>query len=97
MNIKEVLSHIEEEPIKDLIESGHIERVERAPELKTPVMGGFGQPPLVQSSAPQNPKIKLPLTDDQIKKGLHHHVWEAIRWLAVWCQRQIDILKSKHD
>ncbi|MEK7503900.1 MAG: hypothetical protein AAB550_00125 [Patescibacteria group bacterium] len=94
---KEIPTHIEEEPNKELVESGHIERVETAAELKTPVMGGFGQPPLVQSANPQNPKIKLPLTDDQIKKGLHHHVWEAIRWLAVWCTRQIDILKSKHD
>ena len=94
MNVKEVLTHIEEEPIKELIESGHIERVERAAELKTPVMGGFGQPPLVQSSAPQNPKIKLPLTDDQIQQGLHHKVWESIRWLAVWCIRKIQIMHS---
>jgi hypothetical protein len=97
MNIKEVPSHIEEEPIKELVEEGHIERVEKSAELKTPVMGGFGQPPLVQSASPQNPKVKLPLTGDQIEKGLHHQVWESIRWLAEWCKRQIEILKSKYD
>lgn len=89
--MKEILTHIDEGEQKELIESGHIERVETAAELKTPVMGGFGQPPLVQSVAPQSPKVKLPLTDDQIKKGLHHHVWEAIRWLAEWCLRQLKI------
>lgn len=40
-------------------------------------------------------KVKLPLTQDQIQKGLHEQVWESIRWLAEWCQRQILILKDR--
>lgn len=38
-------------------------------------------------------KVHLPLTDDEIVKGLHAHVWQSIRWLAVWCVRQ---LKKMH-
>lgn len=33
--------------------------------------------------------ITLPLTDDQIVQGLHAHIWESIRWLAVWCIRKL--------
>jgi hypothetical protein len=38
-------------------------------------------------------KIQLPLTDDQIVVGLHAHIWESIKWLAVWCVRK---LKKAH-
>lgn len=37
--------------------------------------------------------VKLPLTDDEIAKGLHAHIWESIRWMAVWCARK---LKKAH-
>lgn len=33
--------------------------------------------------------IVLPLTDDQIAKGLHQSIMSSWRWLAQWCVRQL--------
>lgn len=50
--------------------------------------------------AKKKAKVNLPLTDDQIAKGLHAHIWQSVRWLAVWCVRQLKklhiIVKEKH-
>ncbi len=35
------------------------------------------------------PTIALPLTDDQIAKGLHQSILSSWRWLAEWCKRQL--------
>lgn len=40
-------------------------------------------------------KVKVPLTDDQIKKGLHQKVADSILWLAYWCLRQIKMAQAK--
>jgi len=81
------------------------EEVHTNPELKEPELKGYiekvetdvenvvidpstGQA-IMQPANPQNPKITLPLTDDQIQVGLGHKVYEAIRWLAEWCIRQL--------
>lgn len=45
-------------------------------------------PPILTQSPPVK---KLPLSDDQIKKALHHKVADALLWLAVWCLRQLKI------
>lgn len=71
---------------------GYVEKIEKEAELQKPVTDDYTQQVLINSSAPQNPKITLPLTDDQIQQGLHHKVWEAIRWLAEWCVRQMKML-----
>lgn len=43
---------------------------------------------------PKKPtSVNLPLTDEQIVRGLHAHIWESLRWLAVWCVRK---LKKAH-
>ena len=39
------------------------------------------------------PSVKLPLSDDQIAKGLHESVASSVRWLAQWCMRR---LKQMH-
>jgi hypothetical protein len=31
----------------------------------------------------------LPLSDDQIAKGLHQSIMSSWRWLAEWCKRQL--------
>ena len=36
-----------------------------------------------------SPTITLPLSDEEIVRGLHAHVWQSIRWLAVWCVRKL--------
>ncbi len=86
-----------------------LEEVQTNPELKEPELQGYiknaetevesavidpstGQA-IMQSVAPKNPQITLPLTDDQIQVGLQHKVFDAIRWLAEWCVRQ---LKKMH-
>ncbi len=38
---------------------------------------------------------ELPLTEAQVQEGLHHKVWESIRWLAEWCVRQAKMLHGK--
>lgn len=48
---------------------------------------------VMQPTNPVNPQIKLPLTDDQIHQGLHHKVFDALRWLAEWCVRQLKIVR----
>lgn len=35
------------------------------------------------------PTVKLPLSDDQIAKGLHESVASSVRWLAQWCMRRL--------
>ena len=35
------------------------------------------------------PIVKLPLSDDEIAKGLHEGVISSVRWLAEWCVRRL--------
>lgn len=42
---------------------------------------------------PPIPTVTLPLSDDQIAKGLHQSLLTSWRWLAEWCTRQ---LKQAH-
>ncbi len=72
---------------------GYVERVEKDPELLKALADDYVKQVGMTTPAAQNPKVKLPLSDDQIKLGLHHKVWEAIRWLAEWCDRQIKMLR----
>jgi hypothetical protein len=47
-----------------------------------------------------SPAVVLPLTDDQIAKGLHEGINNSVRWLAEWCMRRLKhlhyTLKSVH-
>ena len=89
---EEIPTHIEHEKHKELITDGYIEKVEKEAQLMIPVRDDNTQKVLLQSSTPQKPKIKLPLSEGQIEEGLHHKIWESIRWLAEWCKRQVEIL-----
>jgi len=40
-------------------------------------------------------KVILPLTKDEVEKGLHHKVLNSVRWLAEWCIRMIKIFGNK--
>lgn len=33
--------------------------------------------------------IVLPMTHDEVEKGLHHKVVDSVRWLAEWCMRVV--------
>jgi len=39
--------------------------------------------------------VKIPLTDDQIKKALHQKIYDSILWLAYWCIRQVKIAHAR--
>ncbi|MBI4100764.1 hypothetical protein HY439_03445 [Candidatus Microgenomates bacterium] len=39
--------------------------------------------------------VSLPLTEDQIKKALHHKIIDSVTWLATWCFRQIKIFHHR--
>lgn len=75
--------------------AGYIEQVEKATELATPVVDDYTQQVLIQSPNLQKPEVILPLTEEQIQAGLHHKVWESLRWLAEWCLRQLKLLRGK--
>ncbi len=55
----------------------------------------MGLTPVGQSAPTQSQAatVALPLTDDQIAKGLHQSLLTSWRWLAEWCTRQ---LKQAH-
>lgn len=75
----------EPEPGKEV--AGWMEKLEKGDtQLSQPVTDDYGQI-LVQSAAPQQAKITLPLDDSQLKSGLGQTVVNSIRWLAEWCLR----------
>ncbi len=78
----------EPEPDKEL--EGWMEKLEKGEDvqLEKPVVDDYGQI-LIQSSAPQKPKIILPLDDKEINWGITQKITESIRWLAEWCLRLI--------
>ena len=77
--------------------SGYIEKVEREAETLKPVTDDYTQQILLKSSDPTDVKVKLPLTAEEVQTGLHHKVWESIRWLAEWCMRQVKMLGSRAE
>ena len=89
--VEEVPENVEEEKLKEA--EGYIEKIEKEAELAKPVVDDYTKQVLVGATAAQKPKVTLPLTDDQIKKGLHHKIWEGIRWLAEWCARQLKMVR----
>ena len=86
---------IPSEPELEKSTEGYIEKTEKAGETKQVIVDDYTQAILLKPLKNQNAKVTLPLTEDQIQKGLHHQVWESIRWLAVWCMRQVEILKDR--
>ena len=93
---------VEEIPTSPEIEkkpelAGYIEKVERDTETIKPIVDDYTQQILLKSVDPTNVKVKLPLTVDQVQTGLHHKVWESIRWLAEWCVRQVKMLGGRAE
>lgn len=78
---------------------GYIERLEKQTETKPPLAVGTpvqqggtsagladdaAKKALSMAPATQKQTIILPLDEEEVKKGLHHKVLDAIRWLAEW-------------
>lgn len=74
-----------------------VEHVEEEPQITTEMASVGAHSPQQQAAAvvSSGPTIILPLTSDQIKKGLHQQIFEAIRWLAVWCIRIAEMARAK--
>ena len=51
----------------------------------------LGVSPVSQApvSAVAIPTIVLPLTDEQIARGLHQSITSSFRWLAEWCEKRL--------
>ena len=40
-------------------------------------------------------KVVLPMTKEEVDKGLHHRVLDSVRWLAEWCIRMVQMFGNK--
>ena len=87
--MKVIPSGVEEEKLKEA--EGYMEKVEKETELQKPVVDDYTNQVLLKSTVKQDPKVKLPLDDNGIKTGMKRSVWEGIRWLALWCLRQMQM------
>lgn len=76
---------------------GWIEKLERADDVHL-------QKPLVHddqvimtdpADMADDDMIVLPLTHDEVEKGLHAKVYDGARWLAEWCVRIIKLFGNK--
>ena len=76
---------------------GWLEKLEKEQtQLTQPVTDDKGQVILDDSAKQQfGFKVVLPLTKEEVEKGLHHKVIDSIRWLAEWCIRMIKMFGNK--
>jgi len=76
---------------------GWLEKLEKEDaQLKQPVVNPkTGQVVLDDSQQQTGFKVVLPLTKDEMEKGLRHKVVDSVRWLAEWCWRLIKMFGNK--
>jgi len=80
---------------KKLEQEGYIEKVEKETMVSPVIVDDYTKEVLLKPTSNQSPKVVLPLTEEQVERGLHEKVWESIRWLAEWCVRQIRIMSGR--
>ncbi len=60
----------------------------------------MGVKPAGQTVMPPAVSVSLPLSDEQIAKGMHQGITSSWRWLAEWCRRRLKqahiVLKTFH-
>lgn len=86
---KEVLEEVgkEIEPAKEIREVGVKLKKE---EVKVPPpIEKLGVKPTGPAIPTPPPAVSLPLTDDQVMKGLANPILSSLRWLAEFCLRQL--------
>jgi hypothetical protein len=93
--VTEILTEPEVE--KKLEEEGYIEKVEKTGETQQVMVDDYTQQILLKPAVSQSPRVILPLTEEEVRKGLHQKVWESIRWLAEWCARQLRMLSGRAE
>jgi len=76
---------------------GWLEKLEKEDsQLQQPVMDDKGQVVLDDAQKKKKDfKVVLPLSKDEVEKGLHHKLVDSVRWLAEWCIRMIKIFGNK--
>lgn len=78
---------------------GWLEKVEKEDsQLQQPVADPdvtSGQVLLDNAQQQSGFKAILPLTKDEVDKGLQHKVLDSVRWLAEWCIRMIKMFGNK--
>ncbi len=89
--VQEVLTSPEVGPEVDQ----YMKTIEKEVQLQQGVRDDYTNAVLISPPASQNPQVNIPLNSSQIQQGLNHKVYEAIRWLAVWCLRQMKMVSLK--
>ena len=83
----EVLVPSETEVKADLTKlEGYLEQIEH--QKGNAVTDDAGAPALTPAGDDQV-TITLPLTEEQVRDGLHHKIVDGVRWMAEWCVRMI--------
>jgi hypothetical protein len=97
---KEIERPLTPEVTPQLIEAvPYMEKIEKQYEIKQPndssqlqamsplgkQTGDMGKVVSAQFAVQKKPNIVLPLDQKEVVEGLHHRVWEGIRWLSEWC------------
>jgi len=75
---------------------GWLEKLEKEEtQLPQPVTDDKGQVVLDDAQKQAGFKVVLPLTKDEVEKGLRHKVIDSLRWLAEWCLRLVKMFGNK--
>ena len=77
---------------------GWLEKVEKEDsQLQQPVTDPSSAGQVLLDNAQQQSGFKaiLPLTKDEVDKGLQHKVLDSVRWLAEWCIRMIKMFGNR--
>lgn len=83
--VKEVEGYIEQVEKKVEIDAQTAKYVQTAqPSTPPPITDDKGQV-VMQPAEPAVVPIHLPLTEPEVREGLHHKVFDAFRWLAEFC------------
>lgn len=64
----------------------YLQKIEREPQKELIRDETTGQIVLTPNNS-QPADITLPLTEEEIKHGLHHKIGDSIYWLTKWCLR----------
>lgn len=78
----------------------YIERIEKKPEIDASISNAVQHAPsqtltpsaikdekgqVVMQPVDDTKKVILPLTQDELREGLHHQILDSFRWLSEWC------------
>lgn len=87
---QEIISK-EPETVRKLSEiQAQLERktyLEKVEEKEEPRRLTDDQGQVLLSAKPSTQTVTLPLSEEEIKHGLHHKIVDSVRWLAAWCVR----------